>query len=484
MQEHPDYKYRPRRRKPRQRGAKGRGGNGAATGTAGIGSESSLNGVNTNFGLSLNSSVLDTPDASPQSNHTEGDADGNEKGLPTGTVDQYVNVHVKQENMSGVTVYEQAPPGLLTPERSPSTDSHTVFRFPPPHLRGVHVGDDGRHQGQLGVHTANGSSPVMELLRKFSPNGYSGYPGAMHRFCPRSPTSSPGGDHANTLKMLVSSRQPLRRFSAHSNGMMTDTTMSMPNSPNVTQDANQHGQQAMVPQGHPLDFSSSRRLHQAGTQVKRLAGQSRYPSEQPELLAQISNVEDLNNVDRSEFDQYLTGPEPLQKSNPVPVSIHMNNPNIPSNCDSSYSVITIVPNSPNLNSCSSTSDPVMRNVTSGHHMDSRYGCLPESRGPYTSLMNASPSAYSASSPTVSYNPQVVVCGSGSPYSYRTHEYNYDDQTLTYGDPQSYENQGSYDSASYDDPICYDDQASSDASFYEENSGSVLISAIAGAQSMY
>ena len=320
MQEHPDYKYRPRRRKPRQRGMKGRGQLGAeATPLGGVGVTSGQGA-----GLGLNSSVLDTPEASPQSDPADGGDSEQEKppaapgSSSAGSCSEQL-VHIKQENksMSGVTVYEQAPAGgLLTPERSPNTDTRSVFRFPPPHLRHHLADGEGSPQGY-----GSASSPVMELLRRrYAPGGrYPPGPGGAYtnntttsdgRYClPISPhPHHHDGTRMETLKALVAtpsaSDHYLQRLPGGVHRQQVDHVYQ--DLQPVPSHHHHHHHHPSARRGVPLYGRYDPTTPSSTGSSPATSASSSPPSDGAEFnLEQFSKVEHLDDVDRSEFDQYL-----------------------------------------------------------------------------------------------------------------------------------------------------------------------------------
>lgn len=166
MQEHPDYKYRPRRRKHPKRGASKKLGGSCDP----YPSLSEKDEDSREHGCS----ILDTPDPSPRSSpRPEG------KLSPLGSI--------KEGDVSG----------MLTPEMSPMAPrDHEVFRFPP-----------------TSTAQPQSSLVVTELFKKFSSgntssNGGSSYMRKYYQNNNHSNTSQ----HLLTLRALVSNPNPLRSY--------------------------------------------------------------------------------------------------------------------------------------------------------------------------------------------------------------------------------------------------------------------------------
>ena len=191
MQEHPDYKYRPRRRKHPKRGSKKLGG--SCDPYPSLSHDDKDEDSKDVLG---SSSVLDTPDPSPRNSPRP------ETKLSPGY------------NKDG----DSPCSGLLTPDRSPMAHrDHEVFRFPP-------------------TQTSQQSSVVSELFRKFSCNSQSGYLRKYYGPHNQSNTSQ----HLVTLRALVTNPNPLRSLITQNNNnsnnyYATDHSYSFMNSPKAAQ---------------------------------------------------------------------------------------------------------------------------------------------------------------------------------------------------------------------------------------------------------
>ena len=171
MQEHPDYKYRPRRRKHPKRGSKKLGASCEPYPSLSHSEDKDEDSKDHGIG----SSILDTPDPSPRSSpRPEG------KLSPLGSIKEG----------------EASCSGLLTPEMSPmAPHDHEVFRFPPTSAT-----------AQTSVHQ---TSVVTELFKKFSSNS-SNNGGYLRKYYPHNQSNT--SQHLVTLRALVSNPNPLRSF--------------------------------------------------------------------------------------------------------------------------------------------------------------------------------------------------------------------------------------------------------------------------------
>ena len=293
MQEHPDYKYRPRRRKHPKRASR-RPANMAASGGFGgafppghkykgessvvmslgdvqqaySGSPGSHEGVRS-------SSVLDTPDSSPRNSPTpdikrpRGEYDRNMEGM--------TQVHTETNNSSSS--------GMLTPEMSPPGHRGEAFSFP--------YGSEAQGMAK--------PSPVSELLRKFSGNG-TGY---MNRLSENSPPTSvnltPTSEHLLTLRALV--RNPVPHTNSARGYGHRPVNPCIQNYDNYHHMLNNNDPKQCYPYKNDyanMDPAMRRRFydHNGNKYAK--------PAEEF-VLEQFSEAESLADVDRSEFDQYLNG---------------------------------------------------------------------------------------------------------------------------------------------------------------------------------
>nr|QNN94701.1 transcription factor SoxF [Malacoceros fuliginosus] len=178
MQEHPDYKYRPRRRKHPKRGSKsGKTGPSCEPYPSLSGDKEDREDIDSKDNILTSSSVLDTPEPSPRSSpHPE-------------------SAKLSPSSSFKCEVDSPCAGGLLTPEMSPmAARDQEMFRFPP-------VSPQSANSAQ--------SSVVSDLFRKFSNNGGNA---AFLRKYYGPHNQSHTSQHLVTLRALVSNPLPLRNF--------------------------------------------------------------------------------------------------------------------------------------------------------------------------------------------------------------------------------------------------------------------------------
>ena len=290
--DHPDYKYRPRRRKHPKRICKRASGlsphhdvrsdmtsakladsrSQQVTPTSAPltshqqtlgfhGSPSSAASVT----APILSNLLNTPESSPPSS-PDSDNSKPRTAVRTSPRDDTKPVNVYYDDVLNSN-------GLLTPDRSPMEAGESVFKFPPqPH----------EEHGKPDVKT---SSSYSELLRKFSSGNVNlfGRFGSNYTPTPTSINLSSSSDNLVTLRKLVS---------------QTNTSVchytQRPKSSSTSQ-----------PEPPPL-----RHLEQKPPHVLPNGNCFMTPSDnitEGDILEKFSEVERLADVDRSEFDQYLYG---------------------------------------------------------------------------------------------------------------------------------------------------------------------------------
>ena len=280
MQEHPGYKYRPRRRKHPKRPAK-RVTPLPLSGLCqpDLTNQGQVTRVNTGSSLVAPpcSAVIDTPDASPRNSPNPEDS-----ATPLLPPPQRGNYPSPEHRETSSGIYS----GLLTPEMSPVGPVDSVFKFPP-----FSPGTSCRE-----VTSGSQTSPVCELLRRFSQpkpeymhrgvpgrvapgHGGRGVPPRGVQPCgpqPSAPSSlalTSSSDHLVTLRALVSNPHPLRSLQGYHPYQGTSTTQAYPSS-----------------------------LHSTGYYIQP---EYHTASDEGVFDQKLIEVETLADVDRSEFDQYL-----------------------------------------------------------------------------------------------------------------------------------------------------------------------------------
>ncbi|XP_041359436.1 transcription factor SOX-7-like [Gigantopelta aegis] len=292
--DHPDYKYRPRRRKHPKRICKRASGlsphhdvrsdmtsakladsrgqhvnqasaplNGHQSSLGFHGSPSSAASVT----APILSNLLNTPESSPPSSPDSDDSKPR-SNLRTSPRDDNKLMHVYYEDILSSN-------GLLTPDRSPMEAGESVFKFPPQPSNEDH--------GKADVKT---SSSYSELLRKFSSGNVSlfGRFGSSYTPTPTSINLTSSSDNLVTLRKLVSQTST---SGCHYSQRPKPSVTSPHHEPPPLRHLGQ-------PKPHVLPHGSC-----FVTPSDTMA--------EGDILEKFSEVERLADVDRSEFDQYLYG---------------------------------------------------------------------------------------------------------------------------------------------------------------------------------
>lgn len=326
MQEHPDYKYRPRRRKHPKRICKrvstlppnysmpSSSNHGymssttssksllATTGNMTVKQEpfpSHLSGISPN--------VLITPESSPcNSPNLESLRSTAEMSPGYSPLASDYDLYGSHDNLHDS---DMSPCGLLTPEMSPmNSEDGTVFKFPPP-----------SHLETPSCSKAT-NNPVRELVRKFNPTSNE-YLNSLFPKVPNSVSMTSTSENLVTLRALVSNpsrissiKQSCRLSTGSDNRTFCSQNqtpppplshMDLPN--HMTQSSSSMDQSSCHVDsvvGHMDNFS--RQMDQSSFSHERNGNCYAKPPDDV-ILEQFSQAESLADVDRSEFDKYLLG---------------------------------------------------------------------------------------------------------------------------------------------------------------------------------
>ena len=359
MQEHPDYKYRPRRRKHPKRVGKRLAASGqfttspsspsspnmtsATDGSPSLRSALSHSGTGMMRGagsampgaLDMNSSVMHTPEPSPRSSP---DPDSKRPLIdftsafnshlnppmttssPTTSIDD--RSHAPQKMTPHHSMID-AMGGLLTPEMSPLELRDSIFMFPQQQQQHMNNSNnpDASHNEQQTLSQIK--SPVSELLRKFSSSNGNGF---FRRFHNEQYNMvyrhNDQQDSMSTLRTLVSNSDA-RRTMMHSDyvrgqGHVSNDTRMSPEY-HQTRDIKLEISDANSSIRHELMTPSvaettikcepmSPKPSVAVPPLSPVTPTRRYAQPPDQFtLEQFSEAESLDDMDRSEFDQYLNG---------------------------------------------------------------------------------------------------------------------------------------------------------------------------------
>ena len=250
MQDHPDYKYRPRRRKHPKRACR-RSQSLPLPSSTPIG----LNAA-TFTNPSWGSSVLDTPESSPRTSPE----------LENSPESGY------SESFSGDV--DEVP---LTPGMSPMESSDSVFKFPP---------------SSAGDYPSPQKDPVSDILRHFNSTNSHQMPYSCKPPTQTSQSISSTSQHLITLRALVSNPHPMRSYPSCQQNQMHPQFYYQYHSPSQSEMSGQYPNPGMI------SLEEDTRTY-SGMPAKQYKNPDEY------ILLEFSEAESLADVDRSEFDQYL-----------------------------------------------------------------------------------------------------------------------------------------------------------------------------------
>ncbi|XP_013406499.1 transcription factor Sox-7 [Lingula anatina] len=297
MQEHPDYKYRPRRRKHPKRTCKRmvQGAPGFQVSTTAV-APATPNAVPSSVTMATPCSMAATPKKehmnsscnfpiTPESSPCSSpNLDHPRPSSPTYSSMQDFSNDEYEDSMTG------PPSGLLTPESPMEPRDGHVFKFPP----------------STSISNDTTSSSINELVRRFSP---SGNPWFEKPVAPTSVNLTNTSEHLVTLRALVQRRHPSNMVYSNMNCRMasmvgSDHTMSRPSATQSPPPLCHMGPPSF-PQ-HPTHPEPPVLSH-SGPRVLQ-AGLPRYAMPPDDVLFEFCKAESLPDVDSSEFDKYLNGP--------------------------------------------------------------------------------------------------------------------------------------------------------------------------------